>query len=141
MPEILRSLAQVSIKRGQLSEALDRAHQALELASGMQHRELGNGYRTLGIVYRELERYEDAETHLRKSLEVFDQQGNLYESGLTLIELGLLFAAQVGHVPNGDAVRVQGTVYCDQAILNFEKIGAVKHLMRAQEIRRSLQAT
>jgi len=141
MPEILRSLAQVSIKRGQLLEALDRAHQALELASGMQHRELGNGHRMLGIVYRELERYEDAETHLRKSLEIFDQQGNLYESGLTLIELGLLFAAQVGHVPNGDAVCVQGTVYCDQAILNFERIGAVKHLMQAQEVRRSLQAT
>jgi tetratricopeptide (TPR) repeat protein/class 3 adenylate cyclase len=141
LPEILCCLAQLSLRRGQLQEALDRAQEALESASDMQHRDQGDGHRILGMVYREMGRYKEAEMHLATSLTIFEQQGSSYEAGLTLMELALLCAAQVAHDPNGDALRVQGTVYCDRAIVTFDKIGAQADLKRAQDIQRSLQDT
>jgi putative nucleotidyltransferase with HDIG domain len=110
----LRGLAllnrtEVLIARQNFSEALQHAHQALQVFD-----ELGaqlnksNAYCTLGIIYREMGKSVLAEARLRGAIELAVQEGSVLEEAEASRELAGLFV-QLGR--NQDALRLMNTAH------------------------------
>ena len=137
-PEILRLLAELYTRTQNPHKALPLAQEALQLTLQTKHREIGQAQRTLALVYRELGQLINAQDHLEKSLVIFERQYNPYEKGLSLVEMALLYQAQVEAGHPLEEISSPRQTYCKQAIQLFRRLGATWDLQRAHEIYQKL---
>jgi tetratricopeptide (TPR) repeat protein len=93
----LRLLGDDYTQRNWVVEAEEKYNQALEHCVRIEDeerrwRELGKIERGLGTLYRRIGRWEEAEKHFKRSLEIHEKRKNYFQKALTYNELGNLYA-------------------------------------------------
>ncbi|MGQ0562364.1 MAG: HD domain-containing phosphohydrolase [Gemmatimonadota bacterium] len=82
-------------RRGDLTRALRCCNRARNLAARIEHEiALGEAYKWYGIIYREMQSYEVAETHLDAAAHIAERYGNLLLSAEVQRERAMLYRAQ-----------------------------------------------
>ncbi len=91
LPHPYRGLAQIFLEKGKTEKALDHAKTALDISLETDSiMEEGIVRKVLGIIYREMEKYEEAEKEFERSKKIFENVGERKELALSLNELSIL---------------------------------------------------
>lgn len=91
LPHPYRGLALISLKKDNIEKALDHAKTALDMSLETDSlMEEGIVRKVLGVIYREMKRYEEAENEFERSKKIFEDVGERKELALSLNELSIL---------------------------------------------------
>ena len=129
--ETLCSLATLRLLEGKPAESLALGQEAFTVATQQKRPlALGTVNRVLGQAQQQLGQYQQAESCLLDSLQIFEKQDSPYETGITLAALARLYA--------DENKQRQAKSSCDQAIAIFAKLGATHDLTLAQRLREKI---
>jgi predicted ATPase/class 3 adenylate cyclase len=132
--------AMVEAQLGNLSQALEAAQKALQIAerSGFVG-ETTDALRGLGMTYRLLQQFELAETHLQKAIRVAQTRNDRYSEAEAIFELGLVYEKwSQSDLSRSAWLLKQAEFSLDKAIAIYENLGAKQDLRRARSARASL---
>jgi tetratricopeptide (TPR) repeat protein len=134
---VCRRQASVHLNIDQLEEACKLVGRSLALADKLDMTlERGISLRVSGEVHLACEAWEEAEAALRESLEILREQGNQYQMGETLYQLGRLYRAEAGAgSPAGAASAgvAKAELALGKAKEIFKRLGAARALARVEE--------
>ena len=126
LPELERRWGEFCLRTDELDQALTHANRSIELAEDQEARlELGMSYRTLGEVHLNRNDYDEADTALRKSLQILTDLNSEYEAAKTML---LLIRLQLDMDLEVDREQLEN------AIQTFEKLGAQANLEEANTL-------
>lgn len=132
--EVYRHLAEVHLGLGQWEAACECGRRALDIAVAQRIQLVeGSARRVLGQLYRCRGEWASAETFLEESLKLSEEQGQRYEIGQALFELGLLYLDRAG-AEKDDETQMKAIAALDRAVVIFEELGARWDLARAQKL-------
>jgi predicted ATPase/class 3 adenylate cyclase len=135
-------LALVQAEHGQLEAGLQSARQAVEMArsAGFLEGET-DSLRVLGSLNARAGHYTQAETFLRNSIKLSSQQKMRYRHGLALLELGSVYLSRFRiDEANRDQWQAQALDTLNEAVRQFESLGAAHDLHLAQTVLTQLQS-
>lgn len=134
----LWALAQAGL--GRLEDGVRAAEDALEKAraAGLTEMEV-SCRRVLGSLHGQAGRGSLAESCLREALDLSTKASAPYEKGLTLLELGRLYAARARENA-GDAWQAEAAAALSEAAAQFERLGAAHDLAAAHAALEDLAA-
>ncbi len=139
--QLLLIQARIHAQTGAIHAGFELASQVLQMAqaSGLSEEEV-EAYRVLGRLHTRSNEYMKAESQLRQSLEAARQRRNPYQEGQALLEMGLLYQAQLKSRQwhRAELVNKAEQVLGD-AIEAFERLGAKHDLQIAQRLRQDLR--
>jgi tetratricopeptide (TPR) repeat protein len=137
LPEVYRRQASVHLNTGQLEQARELVDRSLTLADELDMTlEKGISLRVSGQIYLACEAWREAEAALRESLEILRDQGNQYQMGQALYQLGRLYRAAAEAGDRADAARAasaQAELVLGEAKEIFQRLGAERALARVEE--------
>lgn len=124
-------MAETLVKKKEIKKAEENAAEALDIALDIGAIvEEGMSRRTLGIVYRGQERWDEAEDEFKIAIQIFEEKGYKRELSRTYFEYGLL-CISMGR-------KEDGKVLIDKAIEIFEDMNMKTDIERAEQVLSSL---
>lgn len=114
LSEVLSALAEVALGQGRLTDAMQYALQARDLAQELEMRsEEALALRILGRIHLACQEMEDARISLQQALDIFHEIANQYEAARTLVRLAEA-EMQAGHSLNAHALLEQAhSIFCE----------------------------
>ncbi len=140
--QLLLIQARIHAETGAIQSAFELASQVLQMAqsSGLSEEEV-EAYRILGRLHMLSGEYMKSESLLRQSLDLSRQRRNPYQEGLALLEMGMLFQAQVSvRQWHRNELSHKAEEVLSQAAEAFELLGAQHDLETVQRLRQELRA-
>ncbi len=114
------------LKSGDRNNARHWARQALELSTQTGNAEnLGDSYRILGMLALEEGLLEEAESHLRESLQIFERLQFRHKMARSQYQLGKLYSRQAGR-------QAEARHLLQAALETFQALGAQPEMDKAQ---------
>lgn len=143
LPEILRYRAELRAAMDEADQALTEAQEALAWAERLGRRlEAGQALRAVGLSYRLLGQYLEADAALSRSLAILEAQDSPYEIGLTLLEMARLCIVRADESNGGAAdFHESARTYSGRAYVICEHLGARLELAQAEALCKRLGKT
>ena len=135
-------LALIQAENGDLQAGLKSAEQALQMAkdAGISEQDT-ECLRVLGALRARVGEYSQAEALFHESISLSSQRNDAYQKGLALLALGQMgqYLARPGS-PGSAEWRAKAQATLDQAVKEFESLGAAHDLELAQAALHQLEA-